>query len=139
MITIMTKCGYKNCNNLFILHPQLQDLADGSGLTPDLVRYWFSTKASLHRTGQSAPAEAAGDAAAEPTRMGSSPLEPQPGGGTEEKMEQSVCGVSTDAEEADKTVKPTKGRNHVTKCDQTSAFGHGKIVLKLLSSQKCLG
>lgn len=88
---------------------ELQDLADASGLTPDLVRYWFSTKASVHRTGQSASAVAAGDAAAEPTRTGSSPLEPQPGGGTEEKMEQSVCDVSTEAEEADKTVNPTKG------------------------------
>lgn len=85
---------------------ELQDLADASCLTPDLVRYWFSIKASLHQTGQSAPAVAAGDAAAEPSRTGSSPLEPQPGGGTEEKMEQSVCGVST---VADKTVNPTKG------------------------------
>lgn len=85
---------------------ELQDLADASGLTPDLVRYWFSTKASLHRTGQSVPAVAVGDAAAEPSRTGSSPLEPQTGGGTEEKMEQSVCGASV---VADKTVKHTKG------------------------------
>lgn len=86
---------------------ELQDLADSSGLTPDLVRYWFSTKGLLHRTGHKAPTVTAGDV--EPTRTGSCPLEPQPGGGTEEKMEQSVCGVSTETEEADKTVNPTKG------------------------------
>ena len=49
--------------------------------------------------------------AAKPQTTGSSPLESEPGGGTEEKMEQSVCGVATDPEEAntDKTVNPTKG------------------------------
>lgn len=36
----------------------------------------------------------------EPPSAGSSPLEPQPGGGTEEKMEQSVCGAATESEEA---------------------------------------
>lgn len=99
---------------------QLQELADGSGLTTDLVRHWFSTKASLPQVEQTSAAHAAGPrpvtpgATAEPRTTGSSPLEPQPGGGTEEKMEQSVCGVATEAEEeanTDKTVNPTKGRD----------------------------
>lgn len=61
-----------------------------------------------------APRPVAPGAAAEPRTTGSSPLEPHAGGGTEEKMEQSVCGVVTQAEEAsaDKTVNPTKGREH---------------------------
>lgn len=96
---------------------QLQELAQASGLTVDLVRHWFSTKAleqsaTAHVTGAGPVAP---DAAAEPQTAGSSPLEPQPGGGTEEKMEQSVCGVAAEAEEeeedanADMTVNPTKG------------------------------
>ncbi|XP_051280892.1 zinc fingers and homeoboxes protein 3 [Dicentrarchus labrax] len=100
---------------------QLQELAEASGLTADLVRHWFSTKASLPQMEQTTAAAAivhaagprpvAPGAAAEPRSTGSSPLEPQPGGGTEEKMEQSVCGVTTEAEEAnaDVTVNPTKG------------------------------
>ncbi|KAE8293560.1 Zinc fingers and homeoboxes protein 3 [Larimichthys crocea] len=111
---------------------QLQELAQASGLTTDLVRHWFSTKASLPQMEQTAavvaaaaaataaaaaaaahaagPRPVAPGAAAEP-QTGSSPLEPQPGGGTEEKMEQSVCGVATEAEEAttDETVNPSKG------------------------------
>lgn len=61
-----------------------------------------------------APRPVAPGAAAEPRTTGSSPLEPHAGGGTEEKMEQSVCGVVTEAEEAsaDKTVNPTQGREH---------------------------
>lgn len=102
---------------LFILYLQLQELAQACGLTADLVRHWFSTKASLPRLEQTAAAHAtepspgSPDAAAEPRSTGSSSPEPQPGGGTEEKMEQSVCGVATEAEEADadKTVNPTKG------------------------------
>ncbi|CAN9515540.1 unnamed protein product [Ophioblennius macclurei] len=87
---------------------QLQELAQTSGLTTDLVRYWFSSKALLPRI--EAPAAAAAHAAgirpvpevgaaaaAEPQATGSSPLEPQPGGGPEEDMEQSVCGVTTAA------------------------------------------
>ncbi|XP_029291845.1 zinc fingers and homeoboxes protein 3 [Cottoperca gobio] len=96
---------------------QLQDLAQASGLTADLVRHWFSTKASLPLLEQTAaaletePRPVVPDAAAEQRTTGSSPLEPQPGGGTEEKMEQSVCGVATETEEAntDETVNPTKG------------------------------
>ncbi|XP_035512000.1 zinc fingers and homeoboxes protein 3 [Morone saxatilis] len=103
---------------------QLQELAEASGLTADLVRHWFSTKASLPQMEQTTttaaaaavvhaagPRPVAPGAAAEPRTTGSSPLEPQPGGGTEEKMEQSVCGVTTEAEEAnaDVTVNPTKG------------------------------
>ncbi|XP_039655431.1 zinc fingers and homeoboxes protein 3 [Perca fluviatilis] len=96
---------------------QLQELAEASGLTADLVRYWFSTKAPLPHLEQTAaahetePRPVAPEAAAEPRTTGSSPMEPQPGGGTEEKMEQSVCGVATEAEEAnaDETVNPTKG------------------------------
>uniref|UniRef100_UPI0037E8F5C8 LOW QUALITY PROTEIN: zinc fingers and homeoboxes protein 3 n=1 Tax=Semicossyphus pulcher TaxID=241346 RepID=UPI0037E8F5C8 len=94
---------------------QLQDLAEASGLTADLVRYWFSTKASSHRMERTAaaagPRPVVQGAAAESQTTGSSPSEPQPGGGTEEKMEQSVCGVATEVEEAndDETVNPTKG------------------------------
>lgn len=67
--------------------------------------------AAAHAAG---PRPVAPGAAAEP-RTGSSPLEPQPGGGTEEKMEQSVCGVATEAEEAttDETVNPSKGSVHI--------------------------
>lgn len=101
---------------------QLQELAETSGLTTDLVRYWFSTKASLHQMEQTADSHATGPKpvapglAAEPQTTGSSPLESRPGGGTEEKMEQSVCGVATDAEEeakTDETVNPMKGKLHV--------------------------
>lgn len=94
---------------------QLQELVEASGLTPDLVRHWFSTQASLARMEQTAAAAhvaatrpVAPGAAAEPRTTGSSPPEPQAGGGTEEKMEQSVCGVAAEVEEAnsDKTVNP---------------------------------
>lgn len=47
--------------------------------------------------------------AAEPPPTGSSPLEPQPGGGTEEKMEQSVCGVTQEAN-TDKIMNATIGK-----------------------------
>lgn len=102
---------------------QLQELSEASGLTTDLVRYWFSTKASS--LPQLEPTTAApstgpmpvtpGPTAAEPQTAGSSPLEPQTGGGTEEKMEQSVCGVTKEEEQeqeqanADETVNLTKG------------------------------
>ena len=98
-----------------ILCAQLQELAQASGLTADLVRHWFSTTASLPLLEQPAAAQETEPKAvavdAEPRITGSSPPEPQPGGGTEEKMEQSVCGVATEAEEAntDETVNPTKG------------------------------
>ncbi|XP_063737780.1 zinc fingers and homeoboxes protein 3 [Eleginops maclovinus] len=94
---------------------QLQELAQASGLTADLVRHWFSTTTSLPLVEQTAAAHEtepkAVEADAEPRTTGSSPPEPQPGGGTEEKMEQSVCGVATETEEAstDETVNPTKG------------------------------
>ncbi|XP_056241192.1 zinc fingers and homeoboxes protein 3 [Seriola aureovittata] len=96
---------------------QLQELAQASGLTTDLVRHWFSTKAASPHMEQTADSDATGPkpvapgVEAEPQTTGSSPLESQPGGGTEEKMEQSVCGVATEAEEAktDETVNPTKG------------------------------
>nr|XP_015823539.2 zinc fingers and homeoboxes protein 3 [Nothobranchius furzeri]XP_054601961.1 zinc fingers and homeoboxes protein 3 [Nothobranchius furzeri] len=97
---------------------QLQELAERSGLTTDLVRHWFSTQASplgMKQAAAAAQTTGAGlvgtGVAAEPPTTGSSPLEPQPGGGTEEKMEQSVCGVTTGAEEAsaDETVNAAKG------------------------------
>ncbi|XP_068199722.1 zinc fingers and homeoboxes protein 3 isoform X2 [Antennarius striatus] len=94
---------------------QLQDLAEVSGLTTDLVRHWFSNQASTKRTEQTAATRVGGarqvspETATGPQTAGSSPLEPQPGGGTEEKMEQSVCGVATGAEaNANKTVNPVK-------------------------------
>lgn len=104
-----------------LVYTQLQELAEASGLTTDLVRYWFSTKASLHQMEQTADSHATGPKpvapglAAEPQTTGSSPPESQPGGGTEEKMEQSVCGVATHAEEAktEETVNPTQGRQYM--------------------------
>ncbi|XP_014831290.1 PREDICTED: zinc fingers and homeoboxes protein 3-like isoform X2 [Poecilia mexicana] len=82
---------------------QLKELAEKTGLTSDLVRHWFSTRGAMPDAKQSA-AQRAGTgaigaeeaAAAAPT--GSSAPEPQPGGGTEEKMEQSVCGAEADAD-----------------------------------------
>lgn len=51
---------------------------------------------------------------AEPRTTGSSPLEPQPGGGTEVKMEQSVCGVATEEEaNSEKAVNATEGSLHI--------------------------
>ncbi|XP_041860078.1 zinc fingers and homeoboxes protein 3 [Melanotaenia boesemani] len=94
---------------------QLQELADVSGLSADLVRHWFSTKTAQLKTKQAAAhtTEASSvvpGVAGEPQTTGPSPLEPQPGGGTEEKMEQSVCGVATEAEETntDKNVNANK-------------------------------
>lgn len=95
---------------------QLQELAQSSGLTTDLVRHWFSTKASVQQTAAASAAAhttamrpVAPGVAAEPPTMGSSPPELQAGG--EEKMEASVCSVATDAEDAnaDETVNATKG------------------------------
>lgn len=88
-----------------------------SGLTGDLVRHWFSKQASLSRMEKAAAAQVAvprpvvpGEAV-EPPATGSSPLEPQAGRGTEEKMEQSVCGVAAEVAEAktDRIVKPAQG------------------------------
>ncbi|CAI5647741.1 unnamed protein product [Oreochromis niloticus] len=95
---------------------QLQELAQSSGLTTDLVRHWFSTKASLQQTAAASAAPhttamrpVAPGVAAEPPTTGSSPPELQAGG--EEKMEASVCSVATEAEDAnaDETVNATKG------------------------------
>uniref|UniRef100_A0A672J936 Zinc fingers and homeoboxes 3 n=1 Tax=Salarias fasciatus TaxID=181472 RepID=A0A672J936_SALFA len=103
---------------------QLQELAQSSGLTTDLVRHWFSSKASPSRIEPPA-APAAGRAkgirpvsagvAAEPQTTGSSPLEPQPGCGTAEDMEQSVCGATAAAEEkakADEPVNAAQGNDN---------------------------
>uniref|UniRef100_UPI003AABF01F zinc fingers and homeoboxes protein 3 n=1 Tax=Centroberyx gerrardi TaxID=166262 RepID=UPI003AABF01F len=104
---------------------QVQELAQSSGLTEELVRRWFSTQTSPPQAEQTA-ATAATAAAADTTGprpvtpapeprttglSGSSPPEPQQGEGEEEKMEQSVCGVAEEAEEekSDETVNPTKG------------------------------
>ncbi|CAK6968222.1 zinc fingers and homeoboxes protein 3 [Scomber scombrus] len=97
---------------------QLQELAQASGLTPDLVRHWFSTKASSPQMEQTGTAHTKGprpvtpSSPNEPHTTGSSPLEPQTEGGKEEKMEEPVFGVTEEEEEeanADKTVNPTKG------------------------------
>lgn len=94
---------------------KLQDLAQASGLTTDLVRFWFSVRASLPRTPQTTSAHSTGPkpapvvaaAPAEPTAAaGPSAPGSQPGTRTEEKMEQSLCGA---AQEANKTVNPGKG------------------------------
>lgn len=105
---------------------QLQTLATASGLTSDLVRHWFSRQPSLlthpepasaATPGAGAAAAAAAPAAAAPGAgaaaqqhsSGSSPLAPQPGGGSEEKMEQSVCGGETEGGAAETSVSPAEG------------------------------
>uniref|UniRef100_A0A8C6T8K8 Zinc fingers and homeoboxes 3 n=1 Tax=Neogobius melanostomus TaxID=47308 RepID=A0A8C6T8K8_9GOBI len=79
---------------------ELEDLTEASGLTPDLVKYWFSTKASSFQLPQTTvtTTEAAVPGSESEAQLpgSSSPMEPQPGAGNEEKMEQSVCGVSKD-------------------------------------------
>lgn len=73
---------------------QLEELTEATGLTPDLVKIWFSAKAS---SVQSRPSETTVPGPSEALVPGSSsPMEPQPGAGNEERMEQSVCGVSKD-------------------------------------------
>ncbi|KAG7520980.1 hypothetical protein JOB18_040016 [Solea senegalensis] len=97
---------------------QLQDLVQQSGLTADLVKHWFTTKATLLQTEPRNRVTAyvaelepvVPGMAAPPQPTGSSPLESQPGGGSEEKMEQSVCGgVAPEEVNADKTLDPTEG------------------------------
>ncbi|XP_076022474.1 zinc fingers and homeoboxes protein 3 [Genypterus blacodes] len=92
---------------------KVEELSEASGLTVELVRQWFSAKKALPRVEQSAAAVAPGTASEPQTTAacGSSPLEPQQGGGKEEKMEQSVCGVTNQAEKADcdQTVNSTQG------------------------------
>ncbi|XP_075957323.1 zinc fingers and homeoboxes protein 3 [Anarhichas minor] len=104
---------------------QLQDLAQSCGLAADLVRHWFSTKASLPRlehtaaAHQTEPTPDAPDAGTEPRSAGGGMGEKMV---EKEKMEkeekeqmvekEKVCGVATKAEEAnntDKTVNPTEG------------------------------
>lgn len=98
----------------------MQELAQASGLTEELVRHWFSTKASLPQAEQTAAAAAdttgprAATPASEPQTTGvsgSSPLEPQQEEG-KDKTEQSACEVAKEVveEKSDKTVNPTKGR-----------------------------
>ncbi|XP_077369611.1 zinc fingers and homeoboxes protein 3 [Festucalex cinctus] len=94
---------------------QLQELAKATGLTTDLVRHWFATRASVPQPERvSALEPAAGAAAAAsaelppPTSLssssGSSPAEPHPTG-SQEKIEQSLCGQVGDGN----TRKTTKG------------------------------
>nr|XP_057906731.1 zinc fingers and homeoboxes protein 3 [Doryrhamphus excisus]XP_057906732.1 zinc fingers and homeoboxes protein 3 [Doryrhamphus excisus] len=82
---------------------QLQELAKATGLTTDLVRHWFATKASVAPREQSAPQP--------PLSEGSSPLEPHPRGGRNEKIEQSLCGAASqvDSGKTDKTVPRATG------------------------------
>lgn len=88
-----------------------------SGLAGDLVRHWFCKQASLGPTETAAAAQVAAPRAAvagealEPTATGPSPLEPQAGRGSEEKMEQSVCGIAPEVVEAnaDRIANPAKG------------------------------
>lgn len=97
------------------------------------MRHWFSTRADLPGTDQAAAAaqttgaETVGTGvAAEPPTTGSSPLELRPGGGTEEKMEPSVCGVTPEAGEAktDETPDAHEGNLPVRSGDGTC--GHPK-------------
>ncbi|XP_054636515.1 zinc fingers and homeoboxes protein 3 [Dunckerocampus dactyliophorus] len=91
---------------------QLQELTKATGLTTDLVRHWFATRASVaQREPTSAVKPTLSGAAQPPSSAGSSPLEPHPRGGRNEKIEQSLCGTASQAEEGntDKTVSPTEG------------------------------
>ena len=86
----------------------MQDLAERSGLTADLVRHWFSTKAkaTVAHTTAIKPG-----VAAELPAPGPCPLEPQPEGGLEKKMVQMDCSLATQAKEAttDKILNTAKG------------------------------
>lgn len=88
---------------------ELEELTEASGLTADLVRYWFSTKASSLQLDQTDALRPVVPSAEALMPGSSSPLEPQPGAGNEEKMEQSVCGVTSEAEKTnvDKSVNLT--------------------------------
>ncbi|XP_077424665.1 zinc fingers and homeoboxes protein 3 [Vanacampus margaritifer] len=84
---------------------QLQELAKATGLTTDLVRHWFATRASVPRPERASALEPAAGAAAaaEPPPSGSSPVEPHPRG-SKEKIEQSLCGQAGEGD----THKTTK-------------------------------
>ncbi|XP_061760387.1 zinc fingers and homeoboxes protein 3 isoform X2 [Nerophis ophidion] len=85
---------------------ECQELAKATGLTADLVRHWFATRASVAEREPSSAVKPQ-----PPSSAGSSPLEPHPSGGRNEKIEQSLCGVASQAEEGDTgmTERPTKG------------------------------
>lgn len=68
---------------------QIQELAKVTGLTTDLVRYWFATRAPAARPEQVSALKPA--AAEPPPPPGSAPVEPHPRG-SNEKIEQSLCG-----------------------------------------------
>lgn len=99
-LTLLLPGTQKLTHKVLFFSEQLQELVAASGLTGDLVRHWFCKQASLSRTEKAAAAQVAAPRpvvpgeAVEPTATGSSPLEPQAGRGTEEKMEQSICGVA---------------------------------------------
>uniref|UniRef100_A0A8C7XVK5 Zinc fingers and homeoboxes 3b n=1 Tax=Oryzias sinensis TaxID=183150 RepID=A0A8C7XVK5_9TELE len=77
---------------------QLQELVEKTGLTADLVRHWFSTQGSLLQNKPTAAQTTGAVAAGVAGTTGSSPLEQQPAGGMDQKMEQSVSSFTTDAE-----------------------------------------
>ncbi|XP_061667841.1 zinc fingers and homeoboxes protein 3 [Syngnathoides biaculeatus] len=87
---------------------QLQDLSKATGLTTDLVRHWLATRASAARSEQASAPKPAPGVAAEPLSAGSSPLEPHPRAGRDEKIEQSLCGRAWEAD-TPKSVVPTEG------------------------------
>ncbi|KAM6925147.1 zinc fingers and homeoboxes protein 3 [Xenentodon cancila] len=79
---------------------QLQELAERSGLTADLVRHWFSTKVKATPAHAMSADPVVSGVAAEALSTGSFPLEPLPGGGVERKIVDLDCSVAAQAKEA---------------------------------------
>ncbi|XP_061553878.1 zinc fingers and homeoboxes protein 3 [Phycodurus eques] len=87
---------------------QLQELSKATGLTTDLVRHWLVTRASAARPEQASGPKPAPGVTAEPPSAVSSPLEPHPKAGRDEKIEQSLCGQAGEGD-TPKTVACTEG------------------------------
>nr|XP_061802874.1 zinc fingers and homeoboxes protein 3-like [Nerophis lumbriciformis] len=83
---------------------QLQELAKMTGLTTDLVRHWFASR-PVTAPPEQAPVP---KPATEPLLAGSSPLEPHPRKGSDEKIEQSLCGQAGEGN-SHRVLIPSKG------------------------------
>lgn len=93
----------------------MQELAERSGLTADLVRHWFSVRAKAAVTHTTATEAVVPGVAADLPLTGPCPLEPLPGGRLEKKTVQSDCSVATPTKEPtpDQTVSAAKGNLYV--------------------------
>ncbi|XP_061591970.1 zinc fingers and homeoboxes protein 3 [Cololabis saira] len=78
---------------------QLQELAEGSGLTADLVRHWFSSKVKATAAHTISADPVVSGVAAEPPSTGSCPPELLPAGGVERKTVELDCSVAAQAKE----------------------------------------